>query len=103
MGSWLEAIETSILHVNDNSFAGPLIIGTYKKLVPGPAIWSLCLTRSVLYRTALWGNCMDTVALVIYYHEAAMEAGSKFVSPNSPTVHFDATPAQSTRILKMVH
>ena len=30
---------------------------------------------------------MDTVALIIYYHEAALEAGSKFVPQNSPTVH----------------
>ena len=36
MGSWLEAIETSVLHVNDNSFAGPLIIGTFEKRAPGP-------------------------------------------------------------------
>ena len=36
MGSWLEAIEKSILHVNDNSFAGPLIIGTFEKRAPGP-------------------------------------------------------------------
>ena len=29
-------IETSIFHVNNNSFTGPLIIGTFEKRAPGP-------------------------------------------------------------------
>ena len=30
-------IETSSLHVNNNSFTGLLIIGTFEKRAPGPA------------------------------------------------------------------
>ena len=31
-----KAIETSILRVNNDSFTGPLIIGTFEKRAPGP-------------------------------------------------------------------
>ena len=30
----MQTIETSILHVNNNSFTGPLIIGTFEKSAP---------------------------------------------------------------------
>ena len=58
MGSWLEAIETSILHVNDNSFAGPLIIGTFEKQAPGPpdrgwTVWGVKIRYS-LVKTSEW-------------------------------------------------
>ena len=32
----IKPTETSILHVNNNSFTGPLIIGTFEKRAPGP-------------------------------------------------------------------
>ena len=34
-----KSIETSILHVNNNSFTGPLIIGTFKKQAPEHSKW----------------------------------------------------------------
>ena len=35
MGPWGKTIETSDLHVNQNSFMGPLIIETFEKRAPG--------------------------------------------------------------------
>ena len=35
MGPWGKTIETSDLHVNQNSFTGPLIIETFEKRAPG--------------------------------------------------------------------
>ena len=35
-----KTIETSILRVNNDSFTGPLIIGTFEKRAPGPEGWS---------------------------------------------------------------
>jgi len=29
-------LKPDILHVNNNSFTGPLVIGTFKKRAPGP-------------------------------------------------------------------
>ena len=33
----IKLTETSILHVNNNSFTGPLIIGAFEKRTPGPS------------------------------------------------------------------
>ena len=34
----IKPTETSILHVNNNSFTGPLITGAFEKRAPDPAI-----------------------------------------------------------------
>ena len=41
----IKPTETSILHVNNNSFTGPLITGAFEKRAPESELWRVWLCR----------------------------------------------------------